>query len=173
MSFWITFLFCLISIGFGMTQPLSPLFGYFLIFIGLVGILIISIKTFLYPKTKKQDEIFYNLNIPALKSVVGYWGDHWGDVKKIILYRAPASWPSVGGKSIKYVLYFQCKNVHSVLRQTLQEGKWGCDYLIIPLSETKDVYKKIPAGNYQDEWHCTAKLPKEVNKRHAVILYPI
>ena len=152
--------------------PLRVLVGLITIFI-LLAIWRNYLDRSLKSKRKITKDIFFNLNIPALKEALKYWGDSWDDVKKITLYPAPVDLPSVGGKTIKYILHWKCSNVHKVLRQTLLEGNWGCDKYLITDDQYKFIYKEVPSGEYRNEWHCVTKVPKGVDKRYSVLLYPM
>ena len=140
----------------------------------VLGCLWIGVREQGYKKrAAKAKDIFFNLNIPALKDALRYWGDSWDNVKKITLYSAPVNFPVIGSERIKYILHWECSKMLPMLKHMLSEGNWGCNEMLITDDQYKLIYKDPQHGEYRDEWHCVTKRPKGVDKRYSILLYPI
>ena len=166
--------FFVYSLGFVQMNILTPVecFGFGTIFL-LLAVLRYRLDRFVKSKNKIVKDIFFNLNIPALKETLKYWGDSWDNVKKITLYPAPLDFPSIEGVRIKYILHWKCSKIYPMLEHVLLEGNWGCNEMLITDDQYKNIYKKIPCGKYRNELHCVIKMPKNIDKRYSVLLYPM
>jgi hypothetical protein len=120
------------------------------------------------------EDVFYNINLPALKNKVLYWGGgRWeGVVRSITLYPAPPGQPNIGGMTLRYLLHFEVYDERAARVIIGDDDRFDCMHLFSDKIELGSVYKQKPKGEYQNEWYCVMNLPDNVDKKYAYRLYP-
>lgn len=91
---------------------LDTLTIYDLICLGILFSLVALLMSSFENKKRKigRDSILFpQLRIPVLKKYAAKWSILYPGMKKIVLYEAPATYPILGGQTIKYLLLFKFK----------------------------------------------------------------
>ncbi|MBC8461590.1 MAG: hypothetical protein H8D67_26745 [Deltaproteobacteria bacterium] len=139
----------------------------------VLGCLWIGIREQRHKKrTGTIGEIFFNINIHALKSSLYIWvaTDAYKNlIKRVVLYRAVLD--STVPVSVKYIVFFdvvynQKTEVTRKVHQNFLKNKTpilGDDF--------GDVYKGNPPVNFHDEWLLTDKKPDGTSGKHGVVLF--
>jgi hypothetical protein len=168
---WFFFCFSLALGGIGILQPINPVFGYILIFIGVVGMISVLIRAAFRRVTVNGKSDLNELSLNELKKWCNAWGKIYDHLNRIVLYVYPPQ------SQIRYALYFEFDvftKAGQKQSEVFNQGAWYHEHFPIDdVEEFKSVYNKKPnRSDYINEWDIISNA-RDANKEAPRSLPPI